>query len=227
MSVKTTNLFEVKDLFKSFQKSKVKIPVLRGVDLEVKEGETLAILGASGAGKSTLLHLMGTLDEPTKGKVFFRGKDLFALSEEKRCVFRNRHMGFVFQFHYLLPEFTALENVMLPGFIAGRSESELKRWAKDLLEQVGLGHRLSHRPSELSGGESQRVAVARALVLRPDVIFADEPTGNLDAENSLHLLDLLLEFHKTLGSALVVVTHDQNLASRLGRSLRMVDGQLC
>ncbi len=227
MNVKTTNLFEVKDLFKSFQKSKVKIPVLRGVDLEVKEGETLAILGASGAGKSTLLHLMGTLDEPTKGKVFFRGKDLFALSEEKRCVFRNRHMGFVFQFHYLLPEFTALENVMLPGFIAGRSESELKRWAKDLLEQVGLGHRLSHRPSELSGGESQRVAVARALVLRPDVIFADEPTGNLDAENSLHLLDLLLEFHKTLGSALVVVTHDQNLASRLGRSLRMVDGQLC
>ncbi|MEW6058194.1 MAG: ABC transporter ATP-binding protein [Bdellovibrionota bacterium] len=219
-------LLQAKGIQKSFKKGKLLIPVLRDVDFAVAKGETVAIVGASGAGKSTLLHILGTLDEPSSGKVFFSGRDVFSGSEEARCEFRNRHLGFVFQFHYLLPEFTALENVMMPGLIAGRDEKYLKAGAEELLSEVGLAHRLNHRPGELSGGESQRVAVARALLMKPDVILGDELTGNLDSENSSNLISLLLELNRKRGVSLVIVTHDVSLARRMSRVVEIRDGRL-
>lgn len=219
-------ILEAKGVQKIYKKGKLKIPVLKGVTLDVHAGETLAVVGASGAGKSTLLHIMGTLDEPTVGKVYFKGKDVTSQGEDDRCRFRNRHLGFVFQFHYLLPEFTALENVMMPGLIAGRDRSVLTGEAKDLLAEVGLAHRFSHKPSELSGGESQRVALARALIMRPDVLMADEPTGNLDSENGQAMLELLLGLNRSMGVTLMVVTHDGALAKAMGRRVEMRDGRL-
>jgi lipoprotein-releasing system ATP-binding protein len=219
-------VIEARGIQKTFKKGKLLIPVLRGVDLKVARGETLAIVGASGAGKSTLLHILGTLEEPTAGKVFFEGGDVFAASEDERSRFRNRHLGFVFQFHYLLPEFTAIENVMMPGLIAGRHENHLLKLAEELLTEVGLAHRLHHKPGELSGGESQRVAVARALMMKPELLLADELTGNLDSENSANLITLLLELNKRRGVSMILVTHDSGVAKRMSRVVEIQDGRL-
>lgn len=219
-------LLEAKGIQKTFKKGKLLIPVLRGVDITVGRGESMAIVGASGAGKSTLLHILGTLEEPTAGKVFFQNKDVFAGSEDERSRFRNRNLGFVFQFHYLLPEFTALENVMMAGLIAGRDEKSLRPIAQELLAEVGLAHRLHHKPGELSGGESQRVAVARALLMKPQILLADELTGNLDSENSGHLINLLLDLNRRHGVSLVIVTHDNGVAKRMSRVVEMRDGRL-
>jgi lipoprotein-releasing system ATP-binding protein len=211
---------------KTFKKGKTEIPVVRGVDLTIKPGEMVAITGASGVGKSTLLHILGTLEAPTKGEVYFgdQAKSLFSLPEKELAEFRNRSLGFVFQFHYLLPEFSALENVMMPALIAGYGRPMAAKQAKELLEFVGLGHRMEHRPAELSGGEQQRVAVARAVILRPKLILADELTGNLDSENSLNVMNLLAELNRATGISILLVTHDQNLAQKMHRVLVMKDG---
>jgi len=219
-------LLEGRGIQKTFKKGKLLIPVLRSVDIAVKRGESVAIVGASGAGKSTLLHILGTLDEPSAGKVYFEGKDVSTGTDEERSRFRNRHLGFVFQFHHLLPEFSALENVMMPGLIAGRTESFLRPFAQELLVEVGLGHRLNHKPGELSGGESQRVAVARALLMKPEVLMGDELTGNLDSENSENLISLLLQLNQKRGVSLVLVTHDLGLAKRMSRVVEIRDGRL-
>ena len=219
-------LLEAKSIHKTFKKGKVSIPVLKGVDVSVKKAETVAIVGASGAGKSTLLHILGTLEEPTSGKVFFQSSDVFAGSEEARSRFRNRHLGFVFQFHHLLPEFTAIENVMMPGLIAGRHERHLRAEAEQLLSEVGLSQRFHHKPGELSGGESQRVAVARALMMKPEIILGDELTGNLDSENSSNLISLLLDLNQKRGVSLVIVTHDLEIANRMSRVIEIRDGRL-
>ncbi len=223
-------LIEANSISKIFKKGKMNIPVLKNVDFKVHAGETVAIIGSSGAGKSTLLQILGTLDEPTSGKVFFHSdnmkKDLFASSEEDRSIFRNRHMGFVFQFHHLLPEFSALENVIMPGLIAKREEKTLIPIAEKLLAEVGLSNRLGHKPGELSGGECQRVAVARSLFMNPKVIFGDELTGNLDSENSHNLMDFLLQLNKKHGVSLVIVTHDHEVAKRMSRIVEIRDGKL-
>jgi lipoprotein-releasing system ATP-binding protein len=219
-------LLEVAGLRKSFAMGEGAIEVLRGVDLALGEGERLAILGQSGVGKSTLLHILGTLDRPTAGSVRFRGEDAFARSPVELAAFRNRSLGFVFQFHHLLPEFDAVENVMLPGLLRGLSFGEMRPRAVAILEEVGLGARLGHRVGKLSGGERQRVALARALVLDPPLVLADEPTGNLDPATGTRVEDLLLEMNRTRGTALVVVTHNERLADRLGRRVTLVDGRL-
>ncbi len=202
------------------------VRVLEGLDLAVAPGERVAVVGASGVGKSTLLHLLGALDRPTGGELLFDGTDLFARSEAELAAFRNREIGFVFQFHHLLPDFTALENVMLPALIARQSASAARARATDLLERVGLGPRLLHRPGELSGGEQQRVAVARAVMQRPRLLLADEPTGNLDPVTGEGVQHLLIELNHEHGSALVVATHNDQLAATMSRTLRLVDGRL-
>ena len=202
------------------------LPVLHGIDLEIRAGECLAVVGPSGAGKSTLLHILGALDRPTGGRVWFRDEDLFARDDAELARFRNRHVGFVFQFHHLLPEFTALENVLMPARIAGVPRREAERKARDLLDQMGLAERMDHRPSELSGGEQQRVALARALVVEPDVILADEPTGNLDRKTGRAVQDLLLEWNRRTGVTLVVVTHNPELARSMDRVVTLVDGRV-
>lgn len=210
---------------KSYPMGASRLEVLRGVDLDVATGEALCVVGSSGAGKSTLLHILGTLDRPTLGKVYFKGQDLTRESDEKLAEHRNRSMGFVFQFHHLLAEFTAIENVMMPCRIAGMSVDESRVKAEKLLAQLGLSQRLNHHPSELSGGEQQRVAIARALVRDPEVLFADEPTGNLDTVNAALIQELFFEMKKTMNLTLVVVTHDMAFASKFPRLLRMRDGQ--
>lgn len=202
------------------------VEVFRDLDLTVNSGERIAITGASGVGKSTLLHILGLLDRPTAGRVYYNGKDVLSLSDEKRAHFRNEHVGFVFQMHYLLPEFNALENVMMPGIIAGLSRKELKEKAISWLERLGLGSRISHRIGELSGGEQQRVAIARALVLSPTVLLADEPTGNLDSRTSRTIHKMLVELNEDMGLTMIVVTHNMELADMMHRSLRLVDGRL-
>ncbi len=219
-------LIQVQDLEKSFPIERRVLPVLKGLDLSIARGEMVAVVGASGVGKSTLLHILGALDHPTSGKILFDGVDIFSLSDRQLAQFRNRRIGFVFQFHHLLPEFTALENVMMPGRIARLPFSETQERAKDLLESVGLSERLAHRPGELSGGEQQRVAVARALLMRPDVILADEPTGNLDTKTSDEVFQLLRELNKRDGITFVVVTHNERLSGLADRVVRMVDGQV-
>jgi lipoprotein-releasing system ATP-binding protein len=202
------------------------VRVLTGLDLDVQPGDRIAIVGESGVGKSTLLHLLGALDRPNAGRIVFDGHDVFDGSEAEMAAFRNREIGFVFQFHHLLGDFTALENVMLPSLIARESRGAARARATELLERVGLSHRLSHRPGELSGGEQQRVAVARALARRPRLLLADEPTGNLDPATGEGVQQLLLELNRECGSALVVATHSARLAAAMRRTLRLVDGQL-
>jgi lipoprotein-releasing system ATP-binding protein len=219
-------ILEAKGIKKVFKKEGVQIPVLRGVDFKIGAGEMVAITGASGVGKSTLLHILGTLEPPSDGKVFFGSerKDLFAMRERELAEFRNRSLGFVFQFHYLLPEFTAVENVMLPALIAGHSRGPAESQARELLQFVGLGHRLEHRPSELSGGEQQRVAIARAVILRPKLLLADEMTGNLDSANSSMVVELLVKLNRATGVSVLMVTHDLELSKKMHRVMIMKDG---
>jgi lipoprotein-releasing system ATP-binding protein len=218
-------LIAARAVSKTYDRAGAKIDVLKSIDLEVYQGEALCILGASGAGKSTLLHILGALDRATSGHVLFRGQDLQKMSEDELADFRNRELGFVFQFHHLLSEFSALENVMLPARIAGASESEASQRAKELLQLLGLESRLHHFPSELSGGEQQRVSVARALVQKPKVLLADEPTGNLDTENSRQLQELIFQLKLRWNFTLIVVTHDSQFAGRFPRRLTLKDGQ--
>ncbi len=199
--------------------------VLKGVDLTFSQGDKAAIVGASGVGKTTFLHVLGTLDRPTSGKVLYEGKDVYTLNEKGLAHFRNREIGFVFQFHHLLPEFSALENTMMPCLIQGIPKQESVSRAEAILTLVGLKERLSHKPGELSGGEQQRVAVARALVLEPKVLLADEPTGNLDGKTGESVFDLLRELNRIKGVTLIVVTHNLRLAEKLSRQIQLVDGR--
>lgn len=203
--------------------------VLKGVDLHIKKGEIVSIVGASGAGKTTLLQILGTLDTPSKKEPFelsINGVDIKALKEKKLAKFRNEHIGFIFQFHQLLPEFTALENVCIPAFIKGTNKNEVEKRAKELLDFLGLSHRYNHKPNELSGGEQQRVAVARALVNNPELIFADEPSGNLDSESAENLHNLFFKLRDEFGQTFVIVTHNEELANLADRKLTMVDGKI-
>jgi len=202
------------------------LEVLSGLDTDIRKGEMLAIVGASGVGKSTFLHILGGLDRPTSGKVFYGGVDVFGLDNDRISRFRNEHVGFVFQFHHLLPEFSALENVMMPALIRGTDRIAAAETASRILADVGLGGRVHHRPGELSGGEQQRVAVARALMLNPDVVLADEPTGNLDAHTGEAIHELLQKINKERGVTFVIVTHNDKLAVRADRVLRMAEGRL-
>ena len=212
-------------LFKSYGNGTKRVEVLKGVDLTFSQGEKAAIVGASGVGKTTLLHVLGTLDRPTSGKVLYEGKDIYTLNAKSLALFRNREIGFVFQFHHLLPEFNALENTMMPCLIQGIPKEESVSRAEAILTLVGLKERLSHKPGELSGGEQQRVAVARALVLEPKVLLADEPTGNLDTKTGESVFDLLQELNQIRGVTLVVVTHNLRLAEKLSRQIQLVDGK--
>jgi lipoprotein-releasing system ATP-binding protein len=217
-------MIQIINLYKTFPMGGQELTVLKGIHLEIARGTMLAIVGASGAGKSTLLHIIGTLDRPTSGTVLFDGQDLFKLPDQKQAEFRNRRIGFVFQFHHLLPEFTALENVCLPAYIQNRPASETRAEAVALLKDVGLEHRMQHKPGELSGGEQQRVAVARALMQRPDVVLADEPTGNLDTHTGDALFGLMRTLNRDRGITFVIVTHNEKLSAQADRIIHMEDG---
>ena len=220
-------ILKTENICKSFQTTKkVKLDVLKGISLEIEKNKITVIVGASGAGKSTLLHLLGGLDRPDSGKVFYDDKDIFKFSEDKLARFRNKNVGFVFQFHHLLPEFTALENVMIPQMINGTSLAQAKSKSEELLKTVGLTERLDHKPAELSGGEQQRVAVARALANNPKIIFADEPTGNLDSVNSEEIHKLILDLKTNLGVTFVIVTHNQNLVNLADQIYEIKDGKI-
>src|SRR5437868_970383 len=219
-------MLHVGQLCKDYPTRSGPLSVLRDISLELRRGEALAVMGPSGSGKSTLLHILGTLDQPTSGDVQIDGKDPFTLAERDLADFRNRHIGFVFQDHYLLPQCSVLENVLIPTLVAKDNQKEAETWARQLLERVGLSGRLEHRPAELSGGERQRVAVARALIRHPSVLLADEPTGNLDRHAALAVGQLLLDLHRQEQTVLVVVTHSGELARRFPRQMEMVDGSL-
>jgi lipoprotein-releasing system ATP-binding protein len=219
-------LLEVVDVYTGFAKGNTWLDVLKGVTLEVGGGEMLAVVGPSGSGKSTLLYLIGALERPDRGTIRFHGRDVFAFSEQEQAGFRNRHVGFVFQFHHLLPELTALENVMLPGLMARRVRREVLAEATALLTTMGLAERMEHRPGELSGGEQQRVAIARALVNHPDLVLADEPTGNLDRQSGEAIQGLLRSLNQERKQTFIVVTHNENFAKALDRTVRLIDGEL-
>jgi lipoprotein-releasing system ATP-binding protein len=211
---------------KNIYKTYGAVQVLRGVDIEIRRGEIVSIVGSSGAGKSTLLHILGTLDKPDRGEVKLDGTWLQSLSANKLSAFRNKHIGFVFQFHHLLPEFTAMENVCIPGWLAGKKRQEVKEKAEQLLKHLGLSHRLENKPNQLSGGEQQRVAVARALINNPDIVFADEPTGNLDSANAKELHQLFFELRNKFKQTFLIVTHNEELAQLSDRVLYMKDGKI-
>jgi lipoprotein-releasing system ATP-binding protein len=215
-------MIRIRDIKKSF----AGLEVLKGIDLDIERGKVTCIVGASGAGKTTLLQIMGTLDKPDQGSVVIDGVDVMKLSDARRSDFRNKHMGFVFQFHQLLPEFTALENIMMPALIGGVSHREARKRAEELLAFMGLSDRASHKPNELSGGEKQRVAVARALVNKPDVVFADEPSGSLDSQNKQELHRLFFDLRDRMGQTFVIVTHDEQLADLADRKISMRDGKI-
>lgn len=214
------------NLKKTFTEAKIHVDVLKGVDLHVNNGEMLAILGASGSGKSTLLHLMGGLDLPTEGSVTIKGTKIHELKQGERGKFRNKNLGFIYQFHHLLPEFNALENACMPLLIRGDSPSDAKEQAGEIMKKVGLAERLTHRVGELSGGERQRVAIARALVTKPICVFADEPTGNLDNKTAAHVFDLMLQLNQEMSTTFVVVTHDLTIADQMHRQLHLENGVL-
>lgn len=216
-------MIDIKDITKNFGT----LQVLRGVNLHIDKGDVISIVGPSGAGKTTLLQLIGTLDRPTSGSISFNGEELANMSDKQLATFRNRHIGFVFQFHQLLPEFTALENIIIPALIAGRNRSEAEKEAMELLGVMGLKERAGHKPSEMSGGENQRVAVARALINRPSLILADEPSGSLDSKNKGELHKLFFDLRDRYGQTFLIVTHDEELARTTDRTIRMVDGVVC
>jgi len=219
-------IIEIQGLKKTFIKNGTPIEVLKGIDLSISRGDSLAVVGASGAGKSTLLHIMGALDRPTEGRVLVKGKDIFNWPEAELVRFRNRTIGFVFQLHNLMPEFTTLENVMLPALIGGLKRREAKKKAEEILEYLELKDRLSHKPGELSGGEQQRVAVARAMVMEPEIILADEPTGNLDTETGKRIEDILVNLNQEKKITLILVTHNPQLAERMSRRIGLRDGKI-
>lgn len=226
------SLLETQNLKKSFITEAGELQVLKGINLSIKEGEMVGIVGVSGVGKSTLLHILGALDSPTSGDVFYSSTNIFSLNGKSLASFRNKTIGFVFQFHHLLPEFTAFENVMMPGLIQkssakdGRNYKEIYKKAEELLNEMGLSERKTHRPGELSGGEQQRVAVARALILEPKIVLADEPTGNLDAITGEELFNIFVNLNKEKGITFVIVTHNESLSKRCHRVLKMVDGRV-
>lgn len=219
-------MIEVSKVSKSFVANTHRVDVLHEIDLRIAQRERIAIVGASGAGKTTLMHILGGLDRPTSGTVRCHGEDIFALKGAALDAFRNRTVGFVFQFHQLLPEFSALENVMMPALVARMAPTEAARMARELLEEVGLGHRLRHKPGELSGGEQQRTAIARALVMNPSLLLADEPTGNLDSGTSGEIFRLIDRLHESRGLTMAIVTHSETLAGRLDRVVRITDGRI-
>lgn len=221
-----SNLLECHNICKTYREGSLDTQVLKGVSFALKKGELASIIGSSGSGKSTLLHILGALDDATEGHVSFLEQNLSKLSSNKQAKLRNQHLGFVYQFHHLLSDFSALENVAMPLLIGGQKTSEAKAKAKALLDKVGLSHRIDHRPSELSGGERQRVAIARALVNNPSLVLADEPTGNLDHKTALSIYDLMRELNSESGTAFLVVTHDGELAVKMDRQLHMQDGLL-
>ena len=226
-NVTDSPMLVIDSLYKSYPDSAGgRIEILKGAALELNRGDALAVMGASGIGKSTLLQILGTLDRPDSGRMFFEGVDVFALNNDRMAAFRNQSVGFVFQFHHLLPEFTAVENVMMPVLIRGQHGQGAREMAVQILERVGLGHRLLHRVTDLSGGEQQRVALARALVLRPSLLLADEPTGNLDKQTSRQIHKLLIELNHEMRMTLVVVTHNPDLAELMARKVTILDGQL-
>jgi lipoprotein-releasing system ATP-binding protein len=219
-------IIKVDAIDKRFSDGNLDVNVLRNISLTIKKGEQLAIVGASGSGKSTLLQCLGGLDEPTAGKVYLNGQDFYQLSEKERGLLRNKELGFVYQLHHLLPEFTALENVAMPLLIRKQSSKDAAEQARIILEKVGLGHRVDHKPSELSGGERQRAAIARALVTKPACVLADEPTGNLDSETAEQIIQLFFDLNESLGTSLIVVTHDRKIAKRMQKTAKLVDGVL-
>lgn len=219
-------IFNCQKICKSYHDGTDTIDVLKGIDLTINRGEKIAIIGPSGSGKSTLMHLLGGLDNPTAGQVLMQGIDWRSLSEKQRCKIRNQYLGFVYQFHHLLPEFSALENVAMPLLLADKSVVDARETAETMLVEVGLAHRLTHKPSQLSGGERQRVAIARALVHKPHCVLADEPTGNLDNATAMKVFELMLDLNERFNTALIIVTHDKQLAARMGRVLTIQDGSL-
>ena len=226
MAEAAEKLLEIHDLRKAFVHRGKRIEVLTGIDLQVDQGEMCAVVGASGAGKSTFLHVVGTLDTPTSGTIAFRGQDVTGFPSKRLSEFRNRTIGFVFQFHHLLPEFTALENTMMPGLIQRMPRQQIEDEARSILDEVGLTDRLTHKPGELSGGEQQRVALARALVLKPALLLADEPTGNLDGDTSEGIHDLFFSMNERYGTTMLLVTHNPSLAERMPRTLKLEDGKI-